>query len=782
MSTVGPAGTAILVVRLVRHRPSPAAALALLAAALTFLLTGIALGAAQIERADLDGVRGRSADYAFVVQPATSPVPAGLPPALHPVQDTTGEARSGDRAVAADARFYGDQRSMPGRLVGGRLPRSPGESVLSVRAGAVLAADPGATVTYTASEPARTVQARVVGTVVDTGNRDAVALAVLLLPGEVAPTGWLTDTDPYTDPALRPLLDARTLSYRTVDQLAAESFANSPRASVRQAATVSLPGLVVLGALLLGVLLRVMSREAAPTVRALSAAGFPIRTGWRIHLVAAGVVITVGAALGVVAATAAMSRWRLALSGRVNEYWTGAGPPVSAIAAAVAVVVLAFAVLAATAVRWHNAPAWSRRPVSGRATLALAATGVVLFVLVYLQVLYVTWTIPAALVSLAAAVLAIQWCTVARLDAGVRPLVTATAPGIAVLALASILLTAAAGLYSAATQNDADLATGHGLQRQPNGSVLVLGATEPARLAIQQTYERLGGRRSTWLRTPGETTSNLRVTNPRLVECLGRQPGAEVAQVLESCGSPTAAAPVNTVLLTADDDGPSAAVRADPSLIENGQVGLLRFDTPTGRITAQDIVPAVPDPNLGGNEPGAVTALHSPLAARYDLTPSGTGLLSLLDADALDPSAQGQLRLAIVGFAPAAQVATDDRPDDGGSHGISVLVACAGAAGALLLLATGSWSLLAAQAGLRQTLAEIGVAAARRRRLSLRIFAVPVAGNAASLLVVLLASWLLGAHQFASAWLWTAPATAAVLAATIGLLAYARAPGLHATD
>lgn len=775
---------AALLARLLWFRRSPGLALAAISALLAVAFTVLSVGAGTLRSSALQSVAVANAGFGYLAQSEDTAGTEALrrAPGLLPVEDSTGYVSRAGRTAAVAVRTFADPAATPGLLLAGRRPTRADEAVLSRSVSAALGAAPGSTVQLHATERAGAVPVTVSGVTVDPGNRDALSVAVLVSTPPPGATTWLSRRDPAEQPGLRPLYESRTLHGRTTRLLAADSFANGPLMRTYGAAERALPGVFVLGIALVGVLVAAMTRELTPTVAALTAAGFARRRAWALLGAAAGTVVLLGTVGGVVFGVAGLALVKVPVSAPLGQYWTRlavAWIPLSLYATLLPPMALVTARL--TSVRFTvRLGVRHRLPRIGWG-IASVALGLGLLTLTYLQLVDVTWALVATIAVVLGSVFLAQHLALAGMTSAERQLTRGAGRGVLALAATSVIVAVATGIFAAGEQQASDLVRQTANPLQPTGSVLVLDVNEPSHGRLAETFERLGGTRESWLETPDETRGQLRVTSPTMVACLRATPRVDSLDLPARC-IPAGAAVAPNVVLLSTGSAVSDVVHADPALIERGQVGLIDYEPGTSHIRATRVVSAVADRDLGGNVAGAVVAPGSSTAREYGLRPSGSGLFAMFGVDHLAPTDQSRLRNAVIRFAPTAQVAESGGINDEGSRGRSVLVSGVAAVLLAFLFAAGSWSLLASQLRLRQTLAELGIPRRRRMRFAARLFCVPVLANLVGLGATTLAIWLLAAREFPSAWWWTAPGFAAIVGSAAAVIAYSRVRPVAASD
>ncbi|MGO1316627.1 MAG: hypothetical protein ACTMIR_06290 [Cellulomonadaceae bacterium] len=111
-------------------------------------------------------------------------------------------------------------------------------------------------------------------------------------------------------------------------------------------------------------------------------------------------------------------------------------------------------------------------------------------------------------------------------------------------------------------------------------------------------------------------------------------------------------------------DAPRGGVLADPDLIVDGNVGLLRT-TSDGQVVGSWIVPAQGMQALGNFLPGVVVDPESKIAADLDIAPVGNKQI-VLDGSALAEDELTRIGASIAGSTPATRVVVETGYDDGG--------------------------------------------------------------------------------------------------------------------
>jgi hypothetical protein len=761
---------------LARHRRRPLALVAVATLTLTAAYATVATITASFHTAVADSVVAEQAgrSHSLLVVNAAAGLPAVERAAgLSPVRDTAGALQAGGGEFPVTTRVTRDAGLPVGVLVEGRYQRSPEEVTVTRAVARDLGVRIGSTVRVTVGDAAPADRA-VVGLTVDPADRTAATVVTLdprLAPADA--TAWLDDRDTFARPELRDALAERSVTGRTTRLLAADRAAREKVPGLDYAAP-ALAGLMV--AVLLG-LLAALRSTAGRDVAALEGAGLPRRSGWWLVARLAAAALVVGTAAGGAAGPAVVALARGPVSGRLGQDWQRTTVPVPALLGLAATLVLAAGLLVAAvaaAGRWRRRPAattalrrWRRRPgetggaaaALKRGSLAALTAAAGLYVLSAVQVLPVGASTAAGLLTALCAPAALVRLVGRGGPPATAAVVRRLGAEVVVLATAVSLVAWTTAWYAARETHNAAASDRLSSPYQPSGSLLVLEVPERAAATLVEDYP---GRSVRAFDLPDESASQLRVTGTALLGCLGRSPGADVNQLPQDCYPQLTAAPVNRVLLAPAGE---AEVRADPGLLADGRVGLLRFQTGTATVTELADTAARPDPQLGGNMPGLVVPAGSALATRLALRPSGGRLVAFLDFADLPGGERARFRAAVSRVAPAAQVAEAG----GGSNELARSVAAAVAVGGLaltcLVLSLGGLAVVSAQRRLRRVLSEMGARPDRRRAITLRWILVPAGGLLAGAGAALLSAWTSGIHDGHRdfGWTWSLPAAGGLL-------------------
>lgn len=202
----------------------------------------------------------------------------------------------------------------------------------------------------------------------------------------------------------------------------------------------------------------------------------------------------------------------------------------------------------------------------------------------------------------------------------------------------------------------------------------------------------------------------------------------------EECFVGGGEAPVNVVAVDATITRPVA----DPDVIENGSVEVLRFTEQDDRVTGIDQIDVSPDGLLGGNLPGLVLPAGSSQLTSWGLRPLGTEMVAFLDYSDLSPENRLRFRAAVARLAPAAETADGTAPTEYDRlRTVADVVSFTGALASALVLAVGGASMILGLAGTRRLVADLGATPRRRADLVVRWGACLVAPVAALVLVVI---------------------------------------------
>jgi len=311
---------------------------------------------------------------------------------------------------------------------------------------------------------------------------------------------------------------------------------------------------------------------------------------------------------------------------------------------------------------------------------------------------------------------------------------------------------------------------------QPPGSLLLTEVPSSSGDALRNEYRRLGGERVVTYRLPDEASTMVRAASAEIVGCMKRENVTRLTEVDPSCFPYDAIAPVNIIALSPD---PNSAVTADPSLIEQGLVGLVTFAAGKDQASRIEEAPASGDALLGGNMPGAVLPADGPLARALNLRAAEGEFIAFLDFAELPITSQAQFRSDVARLASAAQVAEERDQYEGAEIYLALSRAWSAAGGLLLavLLGFGGATVVSAQARLRRSLIDMGSLPRRRGLLAARIFALPMASVIFAAGLGLCSAWLQGVHDGAGfGWIWIIPGVVSLAASIALAMAFRRVP------
>lgn len=709
-------------------------ALALLGLIMGALPTAVATTHASALAAIDSSIRGDLGHRAFVLDATGDDVRrlmASLSDAA-PVTDSTGLVTVEDSALPVLVRATPDAALHLGHVVAGRYPARAGEATLPRSAAAALGVTVGDTVSLSWDGVSRPGVTRpvVVGLTVDPADPMSSSMSVVVAaddPSVETPNRWLSDRNFADVGVLVPYLERRTALVGRADSVAETATAQAPP-FVRQLGR--LPWL--LGVTLLALAFAVVTafvRLWRVDAAGLVAAGLSPRAAWKVISAACTAVIVSGYAAGVLASQMALWAFRIPLSRWLGQEWIDVrfSPLVSV------------AVLAACLVAAVGAPAFSRvarvRRLPVRSSSSRISSGVVrvaacLAVAAFLVQAVVLFTQDSgAAVNLAH--LTAPWTAVVLalfLPFLCLPLVARTLPvgmgrllrrlggsALPIVALASALAVGAS-VWAGQTTRDATMGARLSSPLVPAGSFVVSSAPTGAVDALTTTYERLGGRQARRFGLLDEQVNMVRSAPLQFGRCLRMQPEPRLRSVPEECFT-GGEAPLNTVAVDATITRPVA----DPNIIENGSVDVLRFTEQDDRVTGIDQVNVSPDGALGGNLPGLVLPAGSPQLKSWNMKPLGTEMVAFLDYSDLSPENRLRFRAAVARLAPAAETADGTAPTEYDRlRTVADVVSFTGALAAALVLAVGGASMVLGLASTRRLVADLGATPRRRAGLVVR--------------------------------------------------------------
>ena len=746
-----------LLIPLVRYRLRPV---------LLVVMVGVVLGltvcgAAALRESTLNA-QGRAAgadqaDFEFALQAGSGDARELLAetPKLQRVEDGDATVLTSDAAAPALVRTMSAPAGPVGALVEGHRATQPGQAAVSLALQHQLAVRVGDTVNVTADDV--TVPVEIVGVTVNEANVDDATIVTVVDELSASDTTvWLSHTDPYANPGLRSALDDRSITYRSVSTLSEDARRSVPPA-VAGLAYAPLLAALLLGLVAVGVLLS-LSSVAREDTRLLTQAGVPPRQAWRlIGGVASGSLIG-GMILGGTLATATVWVARVSIAARLDQYWTTTAVPwLPATLLVLAVIVLAVvarpAALAASSVGdWIARPSRGR-PRSRRRAVAgvLAGCGVAVIAAAAAARLQsppnsiAGWAPAGGLMVVASLPILIGDTFTRRLPPATSTIAHRLVASVSLVAVVASLIAATAAVSAARTTHNANAAEGQTSAPQPPGSFLIYEVPDEAAGKIAGRFRDLGGQDVQQYELPDETQRRIRVTGTDLVDCMEKAQVANPDAVSPDCFPQDTMSPVNTVMLSIDGKTGS---RADPGLIEDGEVGLLEYTGTTGDAKSIAITDAAPDPLLGGNMPGMVVDPSGPVAQKFGLQTGGTRLVALLDFEQLDEHDQSLMRGTVARIAPGAQIADADQSNSyDQDRAIANVKAVAGTILALLVILAGGAAVLSGHRVTRRILVDIGSNNTQRLRLFVTWVATPALTLAIAIPVTVLTTSLGGINR-----------------------------------
>ena len=771
----------VLLRRLVRGRPVQAVSIGLVAFALATALTGLLTVRSSAAQAVADATRADHGGHEYALQvldASVVPILASRHDML-PIWQSSGSAATPTREVPVTVRAVGDSAAAPGVLAEGRHPRHAGEVTISRAAQHTLAVELDDTVTVATA--AMTVPARIVGITYMPDDRND-ATAVLFSPSDPEDaTVWVSDLNVFTDAQLGPILERRQAKARTIAILADDRRAAAID-TLLAALRYSAPAFALLAICVAGVLLVALYRERRRDVRALAAAGMPTTAGWRLLSTAAILCLSAGTAAGMALTLVTFWLLRGPISAPLGQQWQSITAPWPALIAYLVLFAPAALLTAWATSRGRQlsaafariaAPTWAGAVLVTVGVMGLGLTG--------------TGVLPEELAPLGGLVTVVGVCLVmaavlaATRRSALRRLISQSARPLVGLALAAALIDFGAGYYAARQVHSAEVVVAENAPYQPAGSLFIDGINADSRAVLEQQFRALGGQRTAAYLTVLERTESIRATNAGMVACLRDRGVRDPNAVLGDCGPDGTMSPINTIALT--DNPATDGLRADRALVENGRIGLLTFAGDSIETTATSTEPAVADPLLGGNLPGAVVGVDSPLARRLHLVPSGAESLVLLDFERLPDVSRARMRSIIDRTSSTAQTAEAYNYTALQFRAVATAVAVGATAVLLLVVTTVGMAFLASQRDLRRILGRLGVNRRRRRAFGIRLLLIPLAAQAVAVAAARFCAGVAGVHNGSGfGWLWVLPGLVGVVACLVVAVAYGKAPQDTATE
>lgn len=756
----------LLAWRFSRHRQG----LLLLVGSAAFLLMLISAGSATVlssgRTAVKESVLGDQAGRAYSLQVAEPSI--ALPaikkvPDLLPVRDgtTTVTDRGKRRSVPARLRVAGTPSAPLGVLLSGRRAANGAEVTVSRYLAGGLGIVVGDHIEYR-NLNRHQAEATVVGiTRVPADVRDST---LVTLEPNLAPknaTIWLSERDPYSDARLKPILDQRAANLRTASVLA-----NDEASRVSQGLFASIRNAPVAAAILLiavltglGLMLRpILERD----VQTLVAVGLAPSRSWRVVMLGTGTVIGAGVLLGAVVGIAGNALLPGALSHLFRQDWTHITIPVRDLAKVGVVLALWLGVaLLATKI----APRFRRISLPTLRVSWLASLVLVALPLGFL-VACLPVGLPVILVPLAGALLAAAIAlTLNNIHVRLRrqPTIYTLGRRLAVhlvpLNVCCAVIVFGTSYYPAVNTHSANAAIPYDTAPQPAGSFAAFEIPKGAAALLSTEYRRLGGRDTASFKIPQENHDRWRVTSPGLVACLKKSAKKDPNTLSDACYPQSTASPINLVMLSQGSDQ-----RADPGLISNHDVGLMRFTGEQAQAQSIATTQVKPDRTLGGNFPGLVIPENGKTAKSLNLVSSDSRLVAFLDFSRLPQQKQASFRALAARVAPAAQFSEDRDTSADDARALVTLVVAIGTALTVLLLTLVGLSVIAAQRRTRRMLADLGGRNVHRRLVALLWIGPTAISVVLAALVARGSAFVAGVHlpgSFGIAWLF--PGSAALI-------------------
>jgi hypothetical protein len=776
-------------VPLMRYRLAPLLLIAGACSLLSLSICAVATVRGSIDTAIETSVRAQAGQSEFTVQAGSSDARAALGRVkqLTPIRDSQAEIDAGDARANTSLRALRSDGPILGTIVEGDAPSADGEASISQSVADDLNLQLGNKVTLVSdgNEPARVT---VVGITVNTAdNADATTVVIDSTVSSRDATVWVSSVDPYSLPQLTNLMDARSITYSPTSSVIESSRSELPvNSAALNALQYGLGGLLLIVILSLLFLLR---PTAVRDVAALVDVGMTPRkaVGITARIVFAWMVL--GFLAGFVVEWSLMRMFREPVSALFGQQWIAVDVPF--IELAFFVVVTACCFLAARPLYNLMADKVRLSPLNGvisasigpTASTALVGIGIGLMAIVVIgsrrnnpPEFISAAALPGALlvvVGLPGLMERSHFRARGTSFDAVRRRLSVGFVGAVVAAAAVVLWSSSVAAESTHNANAFEGETG---PSQPAGSLVMTEVPSGAGDLIVDQYELAGGVQIAQFDLPIELHHQLRVTGTKLVKCMEAKQTRNPDDVSPGCFPQRTSVPVAIVALAHDPGAPAAT--ADPGLIEDGVVGLLDFKTGQAGASRLADTDATPSPLLGGNFPGMVVSPTSEVAKAFNLRPSGTRLIGLLDFGKLSKEDRARIRSVIAQSAPAAQVAESSEVGAyDQERGRATGVAAAGAIVASILLLVGGGAVVVAHRRTRRTLADIGVTTEQRLRLVTLWVAVPIITNvAACVLAITMATSLGVRNQGSFGWAWMLPGASVMLCSVILLVAMLRIP------
>jgi hypothetical protein len=773
-----------LILQFIRHRAAQVSVLGLLGFLLGVTVIGLAAARSSAEQAILDSARADLGQQQYALQtgdPDVNKILPGVARDAMPLQDQSGDLIVGDLSAPVLVRATTAPSLRLGVLVRGGWPRRSGEIVLSEPTAQSLGVKIGEAVQVHTGDG--DVPVRVVGFSVDPANRTTSTVVQLVDESAMfRPTMWVSDTDFYSIPALKPILDGRTASYRSAEVLLEAAAENRPQ--FLSAMQFVPAGCGLLMSVLLVSIGAVMSRRWRADADTLTAAGMPPVRAWRRILPVVFGAVLAGEILGGCAAAVGLLLAQGPVSAWVGQHWVHIAIPWTETATVLGLTVVA-ALVAAPLVRagsrWVQrfTPRGVPRRWASTAGALAAAAGLVAWVILIRVSLQPHGDGAAAYTPLAAGVvtaaipyvLAPVLCR--RLPTASRALMQHLFAGLRPIAAAGAIVVLTSSIWSAGATHDANSGEAGSSPLEPASSFVISEMPDIAIPALTQLYRSLGGNDVVRYGIPDESTAQLRVTGTQVVNCMAEQRTLNPNEVAD-CFPKDSSAPLNRVMFGAN----GATASADAGLVVDGKVGLLHFVSGQGKASQLADTRATADSMLGGNLPGLVIAPDSSAAKEFKLVASGASEVVLMDFSGLTPHDQFLVRAAAIRLAPSAETASGSDPTAYDRlRSVANTVSLLGAATAMVIILLGGISLVVAHTLTRRTLVDVGAIAGRRWGIAARWTALPLITTLVTIPLTFLTVSAGGQRTNASyGLLWILPGIVGALAFLIVGVAFLRTP------
>lgn len=766
-----PVGGARLRLALVRFRRRHLGALLSLGLVAALFVVGVAVIHDSALAAIEESVRADQGQGRYVVQAGDSTAMGVLAAQedFTPVVIERGQVVLGDLLSPAVIRTV--ETGLPfGVLREGRHATASGEATITTATSADLDAATGDTLSLLFTE-GRQRSVRVVGITVFPADRDR--RSVTTVDSSVSlelVTTWLTSADPYSVVALDPYFEVRTATSRSVDSLAEDAVANPPReirvlAGVPSALTALMLVVIVTGVALL---VPVAQRD----INTLVAAGMSSGRAWRMYTGIGFGAVLAGVLVGAGVAIAGIYILRGSASGLYGQDWTGVQLPVDIVLLLVSIVAVLALVADRLVARAHqlarrvvgsiqktgSTDRRRRIPVGGLVALSVGAamTGYVLWARHGSEPSVLPWPVLPGIALIAASLpLIIRSLSTLGLGPGARAVVAEVSSRFKTIAFVAVAIAAITGTFAAATYHDANILERDAAPLQPPGSYVIEAVPNAALETLLTTYQEEGGSNAVTFDLVEQSSTILRVTSPRLLECMSEAGTLNPREVEQdpSCESQETRTPINTVAL--DTNGNRTL--ADQGLVEQGRVGLLAFERATGTVSSTSRISTEPSDILGGILPGLVVPAGGPVAEEYGLVPTGHSVVALLDYDTLDPPSRSRVRGAAAQLAPAALTADATLAGDyDRERARANTVAIIGATLVLLIMVLGGTAVALGHERTRRTLVEIGAPYPFRSKLAFRWLALVLVSFVVCIPITMLGTEILslsGSESYGLTWI-----------------------------